>query len=804
MKKSYLFLFFSFLSVVAGAQTLVDPLTVGGFESGTTFAANGWTAVNPSTAPLNQWIVGTGAPQYGGSRGAYISNSGTVYAYTTTTARTSHVYRDIPIPAGPGSVTVDFYWKGSGELGKDQLLVYTAPTTTVPVANEPVSPATTAISLAGATLRWSQPSISSTYSFGTFSFLTGATPTTIRLIFTWQNDAAGGVSPGAAIDNIGVSFVCNPPAAILGANNVCVNDTMTLTNATAAGTWSSGDVSKATISSAGLVTGINAGTVNITYTSACGVPTSTMITVNPLPPAITGPSTVCAGSSITLSNTTSGGTWAGGTNATATTLGPNDGLITGTAGGTSLVTYTSPLGCKVTKTITVNSLTPIAGLLKQCYGGTSILSHSIPGGTWTSSNPTVATIGSSSGLVTTGGLGMVGGTTIISYTNVCGTVTAVDTVIELTTPIVGNDTVCQGGTTAFAHVVLGGSWSSQYPLVASVLSGSGLVTGVNPGITRITYTVPPGCYVTTTVEVVPGPPAITGSFNACVGSTTLLSNASGGGTWSSSSSATATVGSSTGVVTGVSANTATITYTALSGCLATEIVTINPIPLPIEGIVNKCPANPDTLFNPSPGGTWSSLQPGVATIGATSGILTTVSGGNATIRYTFPGTGCFVSKNITVYPAPAPIIKYDAVNVTFYTDTTFVTYQWYDSLQGLIPGATTYKTAAKYLGDYYVVVTDTNDCSGQSNKIKFTKWVGISETENGLPHIYPNPTTGIVYLQSGRKFRIEVAGVEGKVLLEKADAREINISNLPSGVYLLSAYDENGIKVTVQKIVKQQ
>jgi len=53
MKKFYLLLFSSF-SFLCGsfAQTLIDPVTGGGFDAGNTFALNGWTVVNSS---VNKW-----------------------------------------------------------------------------------------------------------------------------------------------------------------------------------------------------------------------------------------------------------------------------------------------------------------------------------------------------------------------------------------------------------------------------------------------------------------------------------------------------------------------------------------------------------------------------------------------------------------------------------------------------------------------------------------------------------------------------------------------------------------------------
>jgi hypothetical protein len=51
-----------------GQIVLLSPTGDGGFETGATFAANGWTTVNPNAS---LWEVGTGAIQFAGNRGAY-------------------------------------------------------------------------------------------------------------------------------------------------------------------------------------------------------------------------------------------------------------------------------------------------------------------------------------------------------------------------------------------------------------------------------------------------------------------------------------------------------------------------------------------------------------------------------------------------------------------------------------------------------------------------------------------------------------------------------------------------------------
>ena len=197
-----------------GQIVLLSPTGDGGFETGATFAANGWTTVNPNAS---LWEVGTGAVQFAGNRGAYtINNTPGTWSYLTTGSRTSHFYRDIAIPAGANTITLSFYWKGRGEANWDRALVYTAPTTVTPVANAPASNGT---AIAGATLVWTQPivqPIAPTYTLATVALPNALAGTTVRIIFTWQNDASGGVAPGAAIDDISLTYF----AACAGVPNV--------------------------------------------------------------------------------------------------------------------------------------------------------------------------------------------------------------------------------------------------------------------------------------------------------------------------------------------------------------------------------------------------------------------------------------------------------------------------------------------------------------------------------------------------------------------------------------------------------
>jgi len=128
----------------------------------------------------------------------------------------------------------------------------------------------------------------------------------------------------------------NPITLLSGDTVICVGDTVGFHDPLPGGTWSSSNPAVGTISTIGTLTGISAGTTRITYTVGSAFATI-VATVNDVPSGVmTGPSSVCIGSSITLTPATAGGTWysAPGTFATV-----SSGVVTGVAVGTEVISY---------------------------------------------------------------------------------------------------------------------------------------------------------------------------------------------------------------------------------------------------------------------------------------------------------------------------------------------------------------------------------------------------------------------------------------------------------------------------------
>lgn len=464
-----------------------------------------------------------------------------------------------------------------------------------------------------------------------------------------------GVSPGVVVISYTLSglfvikIVTVNVSSISGASTVNVGGNITLSDAAGGGAWSASN-GNATVSG-GVVTGVSAGTVTISYTvtGSFGTAYATIvITVNATSlTAINGATNICTGTATTLTNATTGGIWSSSSG--VATINSTTGVMYGAGTGTATITYT--LGSLfVTATVTVNATpSPLLGTRVVCTGATTSLSDGIAGGMWSAGGG--AAIVNSTGLVT----GMLSGTTVISYTlsTGCG-VGAVVTVNTGPAAITGNVPTCVGSALLLNDAVNGGVWSSGNTSVATVGSGSGLVTGVAGGVVMISYTINANCSVSAGVTVNASAGIINGPSSVCAGQAITLTDATPGGVWSSSNTAVGTI-STGGIVSGISAGTTIITYTAPTGCQRMVTISVGTAPTAINGKLAICGGATTTLTDATAGGAWSISSALIASINSATGLVTasSVYTGTATISYT--AGGCAALAVFTVTPRMAPI-----------------------------------------------------------------------------------------------------------------------------------------------------
>ncbi len=489
----------------------------------------------------------------------------------------------------------------------------------------------------------------------TWSFGAGGTSTLRSPVFAYSvagtfpitltaANAAG--CSGSFTKNITI----NPgPDTIIGNKNLCLGTTVLFSDATSGGVWSSSNTGAVRIDPVtGSATTYALGTSRIEYSLlSTGCKASMTVRVNDVPKPITGKTDVCAGSSSKLNDATSSGIWSS-SNTSVATIDATTGMTSGIKPGTSTISYTLSSGCSATQRFTVDT-TPVSptGVSTVCAGMAITLTNAVSGGSWSTSNTATIFIGPVTGTLT----GLAAGTASVTYALSTGC-SALQTVSVHPVPltITGKNSICATDTSTYKNLTPSGIWSCSNTTVGTI--SSGFFTAISAGTVTLTYSLPTGCNTTKTVSVNPLPGAITGSSQMCVGTGTSLSNASTGGTWSTSSTILS-IGSTSGIVSGSAAGTATVSYTLTTGCLVAKQLTVNPLPSAIAGAKNLCLGNISTLSDAIPGGLWSSPDATVSVAGG-SGVITGTATGTATITYAL-STGCYATVQVTINPVPPSI-----------------------------------------------------------------------------------------------------------------------------------------------------
>lgn len=453
-----------------------------------------------------------------------------------------------------------------------------------------------------------------------------------------------------------------PPVAdpIAGSATVCEGGTTTLSNTSPGGVWSSSGVN-ARVSALGVVTGITVGTEVITYriTNSCGTAFATKtiaVTTAPGAGVLTGASTVCVSSAITLTPSVPGGTWSA-TNANAVVF---SGIVRGMRPGIDTIMYKITSSCgvsTVTKTIIVEPLPtigPITGPSSVCVGDNITLTDTTTGGVWTCTNPRATVTG---GVVT--GITSGADTVVYTLTTGCGIVTITKRIMVDAAPgsvtLTGSGNVCLGASTSLTPSASGGIWSASN---TNATVYGGVVRGYRAGTDTITYSLTNSCgtsVATKTINIDPLPNAgvITGPASVCTGDTIVLTDTAAGGLWSAAGVYCTLLGNN---VIGRAAGAETITYTVTNICgiaTATKRITVNIAPgtVTLSGAANVCVGTATAFTASAPGGAWS-VATGNASV--VSGIVRGVRAGTDTIQYTITnGCGTATAKRaIAVYPQP--------------------------------------------------------------------------------------------------------------------------------------------------------
>ena len=426
------------------------------------------------------------------------------------------------------------------------------------------------------------------------------------------------------------------PTISISADNAtsCAGSTVTFTTSSTNGgagptyQWKLNgvDISGATSSSYAAASFANSDQVSVVMTSNASCITASTATSNtvtlsrnarPTTAVFAGATTICNGASANLTVTISGGT------------SPYSVVYTGNGGGT-VSTYTS--GSNIAQ----------APSTSTTYGLTSVTDANGCTATTPSGTPTITVNARPSTAVLAG------------TTSICNGASA-----NLTVTITG-------GTSPYSVVYTGNGGGS----VSSYTSGSNIAqapsTSTTYGLTSVTdangctATTPSGAPVITVNALPTATISAGGSTSFCSGgSVTLTSSAGSSYLWST--------GATTSSISATTSGAYTVTVTNASGCSATSsATTVTVTTAPNAGALSGTQAicsNGSTSFTSSgdAGGAWSTSNASYATVNS-SGVITPVAAGTATITYTVTGTGgcsnATATRTVTVTALPTASITY--------------------------------------------------------------------------------------------------------------------------------------------------
>jgi uncharacterized protein YjdB len=426
-------------------------------------------------------------------------------------------------------------------------------------------------------------------------------------------------------------------------------------------------------------TAVNRGLYSVTVTDGIGC-TSTA-SINSLNKPKAGPdTTICANNTLVFTgiepNT---GTWRDQAGAiTLVSGGPgqasyafpqllyNPASPTFTRTANLIYTIVSPdnplVSCSDTMRVTVNPNPLVNSPLVMCvYDNTRSVTGLPSGGSWVAVNPAVAGVTSPAGAI----VPLTDGLARFRYTlpNTCTNIT--NNVKIDPRPLAGlvSDTLCLNSTTT-VNPFTNGSWSVITPSIASI-SGATLTANA-VGSSKLLFTVTASSTAaacvsdSVTVTVLPVPTTNLVTPAICAGNTgTILPVPNVPGTWTSTTPSIATVDNN-GNISAVAPGTTTFVFkqnaTQCSSNPSLPLTVTTPPTLsgfPTSALCGGLSNVADLNVSPAIPGTWTSSNTTVATINATTGVISTLAQGTVNFTFTEPG-GCSVtSPNLAVSPKPA-------------------------------------------------------------------------------------------------------------------------------------------------------
>ncbi len=640
-----------------------------------------------------------------------------------------------------------------------------------------------------------------------------------------------------------------PSNAITPSGNqaLCQGDTLTLCTNPSPGltyTWYKNGVATGQTTACIAATTAGTYTVNVAITAqpTCNSTTSTasgtVISINPVPTVTitaSGPLTFCQGDSVkfTAASTTAN-TYQWYVNGAAIPGATASTYTARTGGSYTARGTTTATGCKGTSnaiSVNVNPLPVISatanGPTTFCQGGSvtiTVTPTTLSSYVWknANTNTTVATAVTTYTATTTGvyTVTATNATTGCSNTSVPVNV-QVNPSPDSTTNVTDTNYVCQGATLQLKANTCTSTYTYQWRVGGSTIGGAtgcNYTTGTAGTYTlRVTNNIT-GCaaiskpiYLLTTL-----PPTATatraGTGPICAGDSVKLSANTATNykyQWNYNGIPTGTKDTLSTYYAKLQGSY-TVTVTGPGGCSTTSspgiAITVNPAPaayITYNTPLSFCKGSAVVLnANGGTSLTYVWYVNGVAT-GNTSTVLISDSTGIYSVKTT-NSFGCSTLSDtlkVTANDPPVPTVIRIPGDTLVAGMQLYANYQWFFN-NSAIGGATLPFYHFTQNGAYKVRVTDSNGCTGFST-LYFIMNVGVTPTATSAAiKVYPNPTTGLVKVESPVKVRLALRDVTGKIVLEASEVKSLDLTELANGMYLLYISDLDGKLLRADKVTK--
>ena len=389
---------------------------------------------------------------------------------------------------------------------------------------------------------------------------------------------------------------------------------------------------------------------------------------------------------------------------------------------------------------------------------------------------------------------------------------------------IGSTTICSGNSVVL-NATAGVNLSYQWQLNGTNISGatgSSYTAGAAGNYTVIvTNNTANGCSATSSAMVVTVNQSPTANINAagptsfCVGNfVTLNTNTGAGLSHQWTLNGIGIPGETNAYINATSTGAYAVINATVNCSTNSPSLYVTASPIPADSILLNGPAvicTGGSLLLQTyvmAGQSYQWLRNGFSIPGATNYLYSATSAGSYSVQVTHSGcTAIATPVAVTLSNVTLPAISFGLISngIQLSVPNNYVSYQWFFN-GNLIPNANASIFNTTQYGTYYVVVTDANGCTAQSDNFDYTNTTSVGRVtiHSADIHVYPNPATSVVNIQAPAPLNITLTGIDGRLILQENNTNKLDISNVATGMYLLRIFDTEGNLIKVEKLTRTQ